>query len=71
MPETPGGERNWDYRFTWIRDATFTLWALHTLSLDYEATDFMGWLTDVYRDNLQDGRPGLQIMYGIDGKIGT
>ena len=56
LPETPGGERNWDYRFTWIRDATFTLWALHTLSLDYEATDFMGWLADVYKDERR-GRP--------------
>jgi alpha,alpha-trehalase len=68
LPETPGGERNWDYRFTWIRDATFTLWALHTLSLDYEATDFMGWMTDVYKENVREGRRGLQIMYGIGGE---
>ena len=34
LPETPGGERNWDYRYTWMRDATFTLWALHALGLD-------------------------------------
>ena len=68
LPETPGGERNWDYRYTWIRDATFALWAMHTLSFDYEATDFMGWLADVYRESLDDGHPGLQIMYGIDGK---
>ncbi len=69
LPESPGGERNWDYRFTWIRDATFTLWALHTLGFDYEATDFMGWMTDIYRDATKDGgRPGMQIMYGIRGE---
>jgi alpha,alpha-trehalase len=68
LPETPGGERNWDYRYTWIRDATFTLWSLHTLSLDYEATDFMGWLTDIYQENVADGERGLQIMYGIRGE---
>ncbi len=37
LPETPGGERNWDYRYTWIRDSTFTLQALHFLDLDWEA----------------------------------
>jgi GH15 family glucan-1,4-alpha-glucosidase len=68
LPETPGGERNWDYRYTWIRDATFTLWSLHTLSLDYEATDFMGWMTDIYKDRIEKGGPPLQIMYGIRGE---
>jgi alpha,alpha-trehalase len=72
LPETPGGERNWDYRFTWIRDATFTLWALHTLGFDYEATDFMGWMTDIYKDVVKsksgDDWPGMQIMYGIRGE---
>ena len=68
LPETPGGERNWDYRYTWIRDATFTLWSLHTLSLDYEATDFMGWLADVYQQNIREDRVGMQIMYGIGGE---
>jgi GH15 family glucan-1,4-alpha-glucosidase len=68
LPETPGGERNWDYRYTWIRDATFTLWSLHTLGLDYEATDFMGWLTDVYNDHVEVGEHGMQIMYGIGGE---
>jgi alpha,alpha-trehalase len=66
LPETPGGERNWDYRYTWIRDATFTLWALHTLSFDYEATDFMGFLADIYRERAD--HPGMQIMYGIRGE---
>jgi GH15 family glucan-1,4-alpha-glucosidase len=65
LPETPGGERNWDYRYTWIRDATFTLWALHTLGFDYEADDFMGFMADIYREG---PGTGLQIMYGIDGE---
>jgi GH15 family glucan-1,4-alpha-glucosidase len=68
LPETPGGERNWDYRYTWIRDATFAFWGMHTLSFDYEATDFMGWLTDIYRANVKTGRTGMQIMYGIGGE---
>ena len=68
LPETPGGERNWDYRYTWIRDATFTLWSLHTLGLDYEATDFMGWMTDIYKERVAEGGPPLQIMYGIRGE---
>ena len=41
LPETPGGERNWDYRYTWMRDTTFTLQALHWLNLDWEADEFM------------------------------
>ena len=64
LPETPGGERNWDYRYTWLRDSTFTLQALHWLSLDWEADDFMEFVADLIRD--EDG--GLQIMYGIDGR---
>jgi GH15 family glucan-1,4-alpha-glucosidase len=68
LPETPGGERNWDYRYTWIRDSTFMLWALHTLGLDYEATDFMGWMADIYRQNVDEGKLGMQIMYGIGGE---
>ena len=68
LPESPGGERNWDYRFTWIRDATFTLWALHTLGFNYEATDFMGWMTDIYKENVRENKLGMQIMYGIRGE---
>jgi alpha,alpha-trehalase len=68
LPETPGGERNWDYRYTWIRDATFAFWGMHTLSFDYEATDFMGWLTDIYKENVQLDKFGMQIMYGIRGE---
>jgi alpha,alpha-trehalase len=64
LPETPGGERNWDYRYTWIRDSTFTLQALHYLDLDWEANEFMQFIADLERND--DG--GLQIMYGIDGR---
>jgi alpha,alpha-trehalase len=64
LPETPGGERNWDYRYTWIRDTTFTLQALHYLNLDWEADEFMQFVGDLEPNS--DG--GLQIMYGIDGR---
>jgi len=64
LPETPGGERNWDYRYTWIRDSTFTLQALHFLNLDWEANEFMAFIAELDRND--DG--GLQIMYGIDGR---
>jgi len=64
LPETPGGERNWDYRYTWMRDATFTLRALHYLLLDWEADDFMQFIADIEPND--DG--ALQIMYGIDGR---
>ena len=64
LPETPGGERNWDYRYTWIRDSTFTLQALHYLNLDWEANEFMQFVADLERN--EDG--ALQIMYGIDGR---
>jgi GH15 family glucan-1,4-alpha-glucosidase len=64
LPETPGGERNWDYRFTWMRDSTFTLQALHYLNLDWEADEFMQFVADLEAN--EDG--GLQIMYAIDGR---
>ncbi|MGH3042856.1 MAG: glycoside hydrolase family 15 protein [Gaiellaceae bacterium] len=64
LPETPGGERNWDYRFTWMRDSTFTLQALHFLNLDWEADEFMQFVADLEPND--DG--ALQIMYGIDGR---
>jgi alpha,alpha-trehalase len=64
LPETPGGERNWDYRYTWIRDTTFTLQALHFLNLDWEAEEFMEFVADLVPT--EDG--SLQIMYGIDGR---
>jgi GH15 family glucan-1,4-alpha-glucosidase len=64
LPETPGGERNWDYRYSWIRDATFALWGLYTLGFDWEANDFFYFIADVA------GKEGenLQIMYGIQGE---
>jgi GH15 family glucan-1,4-alpha-glucosidase len=64
LPETPGGERNWDYRYTWMRDSTFTLQALHFMDLDWEADEFMQFVADL--EGNQDG--ALQIMYGIDGR---
>ena len=64
LPETPGGERNWDYRYTWMRDSTFTLQALHFLNLDWEADEFMQFVADLEPN--EDG--SLQIMYGIDGR---
>jgi GH15 family glucan-1,4-alpha-glucosidase len=64
LPETPGGERNWDYRYTWVRDSTFTLQALHWLNLDWEADEFMQFIADLEPND--DG--SLQIMYGIDGR---
>ena len=64
LPETPGGERNWDYRFTWMRDSTFTLQALHYLGLDWEADEFMQFTQELETD----GDGALQIMYGIDGR---
>ena len=64
LPETPGGERNWDYRYSWIRDATFALWGLYTLGLEWEASDYFAFLTDVVE---RDGG-NMQIVYGIDGR---
>ena len=64
LPETPGGERNWDYRYTWIRDSTFLLRALHYLLLDWEADEFMQFMADLECND--DG--GLQVVYGIDGR---
>jgi GH15 family glucan-1,4-alpha-glucosidase len=64
LPESPGGERNWDYRYTWIRDATFMLWGLYTLGFDWEANDFFYFIADVAE--AEEGQ--LQIMYGIDGE---
>ena len=64
LPETPGGERNWDYRYTWIRDATFMLWGLYTLGFDWEANDFFYFIADV----VESEQGNLQIMYGIDGE---
>jgi len=64
LPETPGGDRNWDYRFSWIRDSTFMLWALYTLGFDEEANDFFYFVADMAE--AEEGQ--LQIMYGIGGE---
>jgi alpha,alpha-trehalase len=63
LPETLRGSRNWDYRYCWMRDAAFTLWALHALGLDWEADDFIQYVADLERN----GDGSLQIMYGIKG----
>lgn len=65
LPETIGGERNWDYRYTWIRDAAFTVYALMRIGFTQEATSFMDWLTARCRELKPDG--SLQVLYGIDG----
>ncbi len=64
LPETPGGVRNWDYRYTWIRDSTFTLWALFALGFDWEAGDFFNFIADVAAAEGEE----LQVMYGVDGE---
>ena len=68
LPEHIGGGRNWDYRYTWIRDAAFSLYALLRLGFTEEAAAFMDWL----RGRFSEARPGglgpLQLMYGIDGR---
>ena len=66
LPEGIGGERNWDYRYTWIRDAAFTLYGLLRIGFTEEAARFMGWLESRCRHSNPDG--SLQLMYGIDGK---
>ncbi|GAB1821203.1 glycoside hydrolase family 15 protein [Herbidospora sp. RD11066] len=63
LPETPGGERNWDYRYSWVRDSTFALWGLYTLGFDWEADDFFWFIADVAERDEE-----LQIMYGVDGE---
>ena len=66
LPEEIGGERNWDYRYTWIRDASFTLYALMRLGYTEEAGAFMRWIEERCASCGADG--ALQIMYGIDGR---
>lgn len=66
LPEKLGGERNWDYRYTWIRDASFTLYALIRLGFTDEAAAFMRWIEA--RCGEQDPDGSLQIVYGIDGR---
>lgn len=66
LPEVVGGGRNWDYRYTWIRDASFTLYALNRLGYNDEAAAFMSWIEARCRELKPDG--GLQLMYGLDGR---
>jgi GH15 family glucan-1,4-alpha-glucosidase len=66
LPEQIGGERNWDYRYTWIRDASFCLYALNRLGYTEEAAAFMKWIEARCHELEPDG--SLQIMYGIDGR---
>ena len=68
LPEALGGSRNWDYRYTWMRDAAFTLYALLRLGFTDEATAFMQWLEGRFRDHADRESGPLQIMYGIDGR---
>ena len=68
LPEQLGGHRNWDYRYTWIRDAAFSLYGLLRLGFTEEAAAFMGWLTDRTREWKVGPSGPLQIMYGIDGR---
>jgi alpha,alpha-trehalase len=63
LPETPHGERNWDYRYAWVRDSTFALWGLYTLGFDREADDFFYFIADACRDNQK-----LQVMYAVGGE---
>ena len=63
LPETIGGARNYDYRYTWIRDATFALWGMYSLGFDWEAVDFFSFIAD-----LAERDDDLQIMYGIGGE---
>jgi len=63
LPETPGGERNWDYRYSWIRDSTFALWGLYRLGFDSEANDYFAFIADV-----AGGEADLQVMYGVGGE---
>jgi GH15 family glucan-1,4-alpha-glucosidase len=68
LPETIGGTRNWDYRYTWIRDAAFSLYGLLRLGFTEEAGAFMDWLTDRFREGAESEGDPLQTMYGIDGR---
>ena len=64
LPERIGGARNWDYRYTWVRDAAFSVYALHRIGLSHEAAGFLSWVLDAVE---RDGSP--RVMYNLDGKM--
>lgn len=68
LPERVGGQRNWDYRYVWIRDAAFSLYALLRMGFTEEAEAFMGWLTRLLRHTCADGIGPLRALYSIDGQ---
>jgi GH15 family glucan-1,4-alpha-glucosidase len=68
LPETPGGARNWDYRFTWIRDTGFMLRSLYRLGFDWEALEYFAFVLDAVTGDQPDLPFELQIMYGIGGE---
>jgi GH15 family glucan-1,4-alpha-glucosidase len=63
LPEAPQGERNWDYRYSWIRDSSLTLWGFYCLGFDWEANDYFYFIADIAERDLD-----LQIVYGVDGE---
>ena len=63
LPEAPGGERNWDYRYSWIRDSTFMLWGLFSLGFDSEANDYFNFIAEV-----AEAHEELQVLYGVGGE---
>jgi alpha,alpha-trehalase len=67
LPETPGGERNWDYRYAWVRDSTFALWGLYTIGFDQEANDFFYFIADACKAPGGQLHP-LQVLYGVGGE---
>ena len=68
LPETPGGARNWDYRFTWIRDSAFMLRSLYELGFGWEAVEYFGFIVNAVSSGDRNGPFELQIMYGIGGE---
>jgi GH15 family glucan-1,4-alpha-glucosidase len=68
LPEMIGGERNWDYRYTWIRDAAFTLYGLLRIGFTEEAARFRDWLEARWKEKIDCESGPLRLMYGIDGR---